>query len=150
MLSCEMMIDILIDDTRDPIRCLALDEALVRGAPPRPILWIWQSTPCVIVGRYQRLSRVVDTVACARDGVPILRRAGGGRPSYDGVHISLITPRDLPRVPLDNVLDTPVSMLRGRTCVAQQVSLSEPNPYTRYGAERPDREEILRLILGRL
>ncbi|WP_283138725.1 lipoate--protein ligase family protein [Rhizohabitans arisaemae] len=90
------MIDVLVDNTLDPVRNLALDEALARSASSTPVIRIWQSSPCLMVGRFHRLTRAVDLVACARDGLPVVRRAGGGEPYYSGpgsLHVSLTTPR---------------------------------------------------------
>ncbi len=61
---------------------LALEEALVRAVPPRPLLRIWQNGTCVVIGRGQRVSREVNVAACAASGVPVLRRASGGGTVY--------------------------------------------------------------------
>ncbi len=61
---------------------LALEEALVRAVPPRPLLRIWQNGACVVIGRGQRVSREVNVAACAASGVPVLRRASGGGTVY--------------------------------------------------------------------
>jgi lipoate---protein ligase len=57
---------------------LALDEALLRARAPAPVMRVWVSAPCVVVGRGQLVSRAVDLAACARDGIPVYRRATGG------------------------------------------------------------------------
>jgi lipoate-protein ligase A len=57
------------------------DEALGRGTPPRDveILRLWESpVTFVVLGVACRLGEDVDQKACARDGVPVLRRASGG------------------------------------------------------------------------
>lgn len=59
----------------------ALEEAAGRGDDPRrwERIRLWESPrPCVVLGRAGRLEREVDLAACARDGVPVLRRASGG------------------------------------------------------------------------
>ena len=38
----------------DPQANLALEEALVRAGPVRPVLRIWQNGACVVIGRAQR------------------------------------------------------------------------------------------------
>ncbi|MBB4685216.1 lipoate--protein ligase family protein [Amycolatopsis jiangsuensis] len=62
----------------DPTENLAFDEALLREAPTAPVLWLWRNPVCVVVGRGQKLAREVRVAECARDGVPVLRRASGG------------------------------------------------------------------------
>ncbi|QXJ24131.1 hypothetical protein AGRA3207_005392 [Actinomadura graeca] len=119
------MLSVILDDTRDAARNLALDEALARAAalrarasrvparrvpdplrsvphvpgprtavrrgedppdaaedrparPQPPVLRVWQSSPSVVVGRFQDVARAVDLVACAGDGIDVVRRATGG------------------------------------------------------------------------
>jgi lipoate-protein ligase A len=62
---------------------LALDEALLDeadcGAMRMETLRLWESPRrFVAVGRASRLAAEVNLVACAADGVPVLRRASGG------------------------------------------------------------------------
>jgi lipoate-protein ligase A len=74
---------------------LALEEALVRAVPPRPLLRIWQNGACVVIGRGQRVSREVNVAACAASGVPVLRRASGGGTVYHdpgNLNISVAVP----------------------------------------------------------
>lgn len=66
----------------DPAANLALEEAIVRAVPPRPLLRIWQNEACLVLGRGQRLHREVNVTACAAAGVPVLRRASGGGTVY--------------------------------------------------------------------
>lgn len=61
---------------------LALDEALLlaaeSGAGGEVLrLWEWPA-PAVVLGAAGKLADDVDEAACARDGVPILRRSSGG------------------------------------------------------------------------
>jgi lipoate-protein ligase A len=72
------VLSVIVDDTRDPARNLALDEALARAREPTPLLRVWQNDPSVVIGRFQRPAEAVDLAACARDGIPVLRRATGG------------------------------------------------------------------------
>ena len=59
-----------------------MDEALLRmqDATPGPgVLRIWERpTPCVVLGRANRLALNVNRAACEAAAVPILRRASGG------------------------------------------------------------------------
>jgi lipoate-protein ligase A len=74
---------------------LALEEALVRAVPPRPLLRIWRNGTCVVIGRGQRVSREVNVAACAASGVPVLRRASGGGTVYQdpgNLNISMAVP----------------------------------------------------------
>jgi lipoate-protein ligase A len=61
---------------------LALDEALLLEAEAGrggPVLRLWEwPAPAVVLGSGGRLADDVDEVACAADGVPVLRRASGG------------------------------------------------------------------------
>ncbi len=61
---------------------LALDEALLLAAESGnggEVLRFWEwPTPAVVLGSGGRLADDVDEVACAADGVSILRRASGG------------------------------------------------------------------------
>jgi lipoate-protein ligase A len=61
---------------------LALDEALLLAAESGTggevlRLWEWPA-PAVVLGAAGKLADDVDEAACARDGVPILRRSSGG------------------------------------------------------------------------
>jgi len=89
-------VDLLLDGLeRDGPALLALDEALVRAAPTRPILRPWVNPPAVVVGRYQDVGREVALRACADDGVPVLRRASGGGTVYHDLgtlNVALVLP----------------------------------------------------------
>jgi lipoate-protein ligase A len=90
--------DVLVQDDdvlADSEANLALEEALVRAVPPRPVLRIWQNGTCVVIGRGQRVSREVNVAACAASGVPVLRRASGGGTVYHdpgNLNISVAVP----------------------------------------------------------
>ena len=74
---------------------LAMEEALVRAGPQRPVLRLWRSGASVVVGRGQRVEREVNLAACARDSVPVLRRASGGGTVYHdlgNLNISMAVP----------------------------------------------------------
>lgn len=74
----------LLDLTLDsPAENVALDEALLDEAEaatePMETLRLWESpSPMVVVGRSSRISEEVCWEACARLGIPVLRRASGG------------------------------------------------------------------------
>jgi lipoate-protein ligase A len=66
-----------------PAENLALDEALLDEAEasetPCEVLRLWEpAAPLVVVGRSSKLDEEVDRAACARLGIPVLRRASGG------------------------------------------------------------------------
>ena len=85
------------DTLPTPEENLALDEALVEAAdrlsleesttektafdsgPTNEVLRLWELTkPCVVLGRASKWLEEVDSIACQRDSVPVLRRASGG------------------------------------------------------------------------
>lgn len=73
---------LLIDPPRDGASNMALDEVLLEGqaagaAPPTLRLYRW-APACLSLGRFQR-SAEIDRGACARAGVPVVRRPSGGR-----------------------------------------------------------------------
>jgi lipoate-protein ligase A len=85
----------IVAEFGDPAANLALDEALLRAAPVKPVVWLWRNPPCVVVGRGQRVEREVRQDACARDGIPVLRRASGGGTVYHdhgNLNVSLVLP----------------------------------------------------------
>ena len=62
---------------------VALDEALLEeaeaGGEPREVLRLWEpNAPIVVVGRSSRPEVEVHLEACARAGIPVLRRSSGG------------------------------------------------------------------------
>ncbi|MEV6646998.1 lipoate--protein ligase family protein [Amycolatopsis sp. NPDC051371] len=100
----------------DPAENLAFDEALIRVAPESPVLWLWRNPVCVVVGRGQRIAREVQVEACARDGVPVLRRASGGGtvfhdPGNLNVTLVLPGPTDRPLETLGKVMSAAVDQL---------------------------------------
>jgi hypothetical protein len=81
--------EVLVEDCAglgDQAANLALEEALVRAAPPRPLLRIWQNGACVVIGRGQQVWREVNMAACAASSVPGERRRHGlsrpGQPQH--------------------------------------------------------------------
>jgi lipoate-protein ligase A len=65
-----------------PAEGLALDEAVVREDPVRPLLVLWRCSPAVVVGRFQRVDWEIDPDACADRGVRVWRRFTGGGAVY--------------------------------------------------------------------
>ena len=90
--------DVLVQDDAglgDAQANLALEEALVRAEPCRPVLRVWQNGACVVIGRGQLVLREVNVAACAASGVPVLRRASGGGAVYHdegNLNISVAVP----------------------------------------------------------
>jgi lipoate-protein ligase A len=73
---------LLIDQPRDGASNMALDDALLEAqaagaAPPTLRLYRW-APACLSLGRFQRGAEI-DRGACARAGVPVVRRPSGGR-----------------------------------------------------------------------
>ena len=65
----------------DPALFLGWDDAFLdaadQGGPET--IWFWESpAPFVVVGYGQQVEREVDTEACRRRGMPVLRRCSGG------------------------------------------------------------------------
>jgi lipoate---protein ligase len=92
---------------------LATDEALLRAAPAAPAMRVWVGSRCVVVGRGQRVSREVDTAACARDGVPVYRRSSGGGAVYHdtgNLNLTLLWPGWRPSVK-DDLADLVAAVL---------------------------------------
>jgi lipoate-protein ligase A len=105
------VLSVIVEDTRDPVRNLALDEALARAGERAPLLRVWQNSPSVVVGRFQNVNRYVDMAACARDGIPVVRRATGGGAVYTDpgcLNVTLVCSRPGPESRLDERLATAV------------------------------------------
>ena len=75
----------LLDLTLDtPAENVAIDEALLDAAEADPrshgeVLRLWEpSEMMVIVGSSSRMADEVDLDACAKQGIPVLRRCSGG------------------------------------------------------------------------
>ncbi|HWD07025.1 MAG TPA: lipoate--protein ligase family protein [Amycolatopsis sp.] len=100
----------------DPAGNLAFDEALLREGPAAPVLWLWRNPLSVVVGRGQKVEREVRVAECARDGVPVLRRASGGGtvfhdPGNLNVTLVLPGPTDKPLEMLGLVMSAAVEKL---------------------------------------
>jgi lipoate-protein ligase A len=85
----------------EPAHNLACDEALLNWCDTRqqPVLRFWESpTPFVVLGYANRLGKEADREACARLGMPILRRCSGGGTVLQGpgcVSYALVLPLEL-------------------------------------------------------
>ena len=67
----------------DPARFLRAEAGLLARGSRGPVLVVGSfATPAVLVGRHQRASSVLDGSAARKRGLPIHRRAGGGRSLY--------------------------------------------------------------------
>ncbi|MQA93237.1 MAG: lipoate--protein ligase family protein [Streptosporangiales bacterium] len=108
------MMGVIVEGGLDPAPNLALDEALVRVDQDGPLLRLWQTAPCVIGGRFQPLGEGVDLVACARDGVPLVRRASGGTAVYadpGSLNLTLVTARASRPFSLETVVASALAAL---------------------------------------
>ncbi len=92
---------LLISSRRDPWHNLAAEEYLLRLADREeglPALVFYVNSPCVVVGRNNRLSEWVFTQRVRERGIPLIRRiSGGGTVVHheDNLNYGLILPRDL-------------------------------------------------------
>ena len=63
---------------------------------PRPICLFYVNAPCVVLGRNNPEALWVNTEACRRDNIPIMRRFSGGGTVYhdlDNLNFSFLVPR---------------------------------------------------------
>lgn len=64
----------------DPARFLRVEAGLLARGRGEPVLVVATfANPVILLGRHQRASAVVDVAAVRSRGLPLLRRAGGGR-----------------------------------------------------------------------
>jgi len=64
----------------DPARFLRVEAGLLARGLAEPLLVVASfATPVIMLGRHQRAAAVVDLAAVRSRGLPLLRRAGGGR-----------------------------------------------------------------------
>ena len=80
----------------DPARFLRVEAGLLARGHGEPVLVVASfATPVVLLGRHQRAAAAVDPAAVRAHGVPLLRRAGGGRSLFAAkgtVGVFLYTP----------------------------------------------------------
>ena len=75
--------DIVIATATDPYYNLAVENYLFQNVLRNtPILYLWQNTPCVVIGRAQNPWRECHIEALNADKVPIVRRQSGGGTVY--------------------------------------------------------------------
>lgn len=68
-----------IASSHDPYYNLAVENWLFREVfTGEPILYLWQNTPCVVIGRAQNPWRECNIHALNKDNIPIVRRQSGG------------------------------------------------------------------------
>ena len=76
---------------------LAFESLMIDALQPtEPVLFLWQNSPCIVVGRYQNAWGECDVAAAQRDGVAISRRfTGGGAVFHDlgNVCFSVVAPK---------------------------------------------------------
>jgi hypothetical protein len=87
----------------DPVRFTRVEAGLLARGWPRPLLVVaGLGEPALLVGRHQRASAAVDVARARARGLPVTRRAGGGRNVVvgDGVLAAfLFVPPSDPLVP---------------------------------------------------
>ena len=70
---------LLISSTNDPYYNIALERCLFKNAAnDGVILYLWQNSPCVVVGRNQNIFLECDSVYMENNGIYPLRRFSGG------------------------------------------------------------------------
>jgi len=98
--------------SKTPAMNLAIDEAILRCTleDHNPnTLRLWQNPPAVVIGCFQNPKFDVDTTACKRLCVNILRRISGGGAvyhDYGNLNYSLIIHKSSLKVNIDNVKDS--------------------------------------------
>ncbi|HYG67758.1 MAG TPA: hypothetical protein VD838_08870, partial [Anaeromyxobacteraceae bacterium] len=64
----------------DPVRFARIEAGLLARGWPRPLLVVaGLGEPALLVGRHQRARTAVDVALARSAGLPVARRAGGGR-----------------------------------------------------------------------
>jgi lipoate---protein ligase len=82
------------DPATDPFQNLAAEEFLLREVT-EPVLRLWRSGSCVVVGRHQIPCVEVNIIEAARRNVPVVRRLSGGGAVYHdlgNVNFTIIRP----------------------------------------------------------
>ncbi|MFZ9035233.1 MAG: lipoate--protein ligase [Francisellaceae bacterium] len=74
---------IYLSQSFDPFYNLAVENWLLREVlNDKPILYLWQNNPSVIIGRAQNPWRECNLIAMHQDGIPMVRRQSGGGTVY--------------------------------------------------------------------
>lgn len=79
------------DSERNPFSNLALEACFCRMAAQtgRPVLYLWQNDPCVVIGCSQNPWLECDLAAMDTDGIALVRRrTGGGAVYHDGGNLN--------------------------------------------------------------
>jgi len=111
---------LILDGHRPAAENMAIDEAIMRHRPELGVntlrLYGWDPS-AISIGYFQSLEREVDTAACVRHGVDVVRRITGGGAVYHDregeVTYSLIMPSDDPLVRDHTVLGSYGVLLEG-------------------------------------
>ena len=89
---------VLISDCRDPYWNLAVEEILLDRQPAAgPFLFLWQSTPTVVIGKNQNPWRECNSGWMAEHGVQLARRISGGGAVYHdagNLNYAFLMPRE--------------------------------------------------------
>jgi len=83
-------------DSLDIVRNLAVEEYLLGRSAPEPVLFLYRSSPAVVIGRNQNPWRERDPDLLAASGVGLARRISGGGAVYHdpgNLNVALVTPR---------------------------------------------------------
>lgn len=112
--------------TTDVFRNLAAEEWLLDAPPPQtPLLFLWQSSSAVVIGKNQNPWLECDTAALAGEGVTLARRiSGGGAVYHDGgnLNYALLQPRA--EYDRGQVFDRLADALRGLGIPAERMGRS--------------------------
>lgn len=72
----------LVNDCRDALWNMALDQYVLEQGPDEPVFWLWQNAPAVIIGRNQSARAEVNLPYLEANGITLARRVTGGGAVY--------------------------------------------------------------------
>jgi lipoate-protein ligase A len=73
-------LELLLLPRCEPDRFARVEAGLLAGGHPSPVLVVAElAAPALLLGRHQRAASAVDAAAARAAGLPLVRRAGGGR-----------------------------------------------------------------------
>jgi lipoic acid synthetase len=134
-------------DSKDAAFWFALEEYITKNREALPVMMVWQTEPCVMLGNNQIAEAEADITYANREGITIVRRLSGGGAVYaDGgtVLFSLITsqisPEEAKKVYADSVTAALVKMgvpakAEGRNDIcAEGKKIAGIAQYARYGS----------------
>ncbi|WP_119342656.1 lipoate--protein ligase [Facilibium subflavum] len=91
--------NVYVATSTDPFYNLAVENWLFKEMlTDKPILYLWQNTPCVVIGRAQNPWRECNLNALYRDQIPVIRRQSGGGTVYHdlgNLNYTVIAPTDM-------------------------------------------------------